>query len=164
MFPLLKTTTTHFLTWNLERIGRCFDELTEAQVWERPNASSNSVGNQVLHLCGNISQWILTGLGGASDIRLRDEEFAAAGGFSKDQLLARLTEVITEGIAVINDVQEEDLIRVRPVQAYQHDGVFILMHVVEHLSYHTGQIIFWTKALKDIDLDLYAGDALESTT
>lgn len=164
MLPLLKNTSTHFLTWNLERIGRCFNELTEAQVWERPNSSSNSVGNQVLHLCGNITQWILTGLGGAPDIRLRDEEFATAGGFTKDQLLARLTEVITESIAVIDGMQEEDLLQVRPVQAYEHDGVFILMHVVEHLSYHTGQIIFWTKKVKDIDMNLYDSDALNSTT
>ncbi|MFT5998709.1 MAG: putative damage-inducible protein DinB [Neolewinella sp.] len=164
MLPLLKTTTTHFLTWNLERIGRCLDELTEAQVWERSNNSSNSVGNQMLHLCGNISQWILTGLGGAPDLRLRDEEFAAAGGFNKDQLLVRLTGVITESLAVVDGLREEDVIRVWPVQAYHHDGVFILTHVVEHLSYHTGQIVFWTKALKDIDLDLYAGIDLDSTT
>jgi uncharacterized damage-inducible protein DinB len=164
MLPLLKTTSTHFLAWNLERIGRCLDELTETQVWERPNTSSNSIGNQVLHLCGNISQWILTGLGGAPDLRQRDEEFAAAGGLSKDELLARLTEVITKSIAVINALREEDITRVRPVQAYQHDGLFILMHVVEHLSYHTGQVVFWTKALQDIDLDFYAGDTLDSTT
>ena len=164
MLPLLKATTTHFLNWNLERIGRCLDELTEAQVWERPNTSSNSVGNQVLHLCGNITQWILTGLGSAPDFRHRDEEFAATGGLNKDQLLARLTGVIFESIAVIDGVEEEDVIRIRPVQAYQHDGIFILTHVVEHLSYHTGQIVFWTKALKDIDLNLYADDALDSTT
>jgi uncharacterized damage-inducible protein DinB len=164
MLPLLKSTSTHFLNWNLERIGRCLDELTEDQVWQRPNSSSNSIGNQVLHLCGNISQWILTGLGDAPDLRQRDKEFAAAGGFNKEQLSARLVEVITESIAVIAGLKEEDITRVRPVQAYQHDGVFILMHVVEHLSYHTGQIIFWTKALKDIDLNLYAGDALDSTT
>jgi uncharacterized damage-inducible protein DinB len=164
MLPLLKSTSTHFLNWNLERIGRCFDELTEDQVWQRPNSSSNSIGNQVLHLCGNISQWILTGLGDAPDLRQRDKEFVIAGGFNKEELSARLKEVITESVAVIAGLEEEDITRVRPVQAYYHDGVFILMHVVEHFSYHTGQIIFWTKALKDIDLDLYAGDALDSTT
>ncbi|WP_020567910.1 DinB family protein [Neolewinella persica] len=164
MLPLLKSTSIHFLNWNLERIGRCLDELTEEQVWLRPNGSSNSVGNQVLHLCGNISQWMLTGLGDAPDHRERDMEFAAAGGFSKEQLSARLTGAIAESITVITGLKEEDITRIRPVQAYQHDGLFILIHVVEHLSYHTGQIIFWTKALKDVDLDLYGGDALDSTT
>jgi len=164
MLPQLKSTSTYFLNWNLERIGRCLDELTEDQVWQRPNVSSNSVGNQVLHLCGNISQWILAGLGKAPDIRQRDEEFATLGGYSKEVLLARLTEVITKSIAVINGLKEEEMIRVRPVQAYEHDGTFIIMHVVEHLSYHTGQIIFWTKALKNIDLDFYAADDLNTTT
>lgn len=164
MLPQLKSISTHFLLWNLERIGRCLEELTEAQVWERPNSNSNSVGNQVLHLCGNITQWILTGLGGAPDVRMRNEEFATVGGISKEALKARLTDVVTESIKVINELEEAEMIRVRPVQAYEHDGVFILTHVVEHLSYHTGQIVFWTKALRDIDLDFYAGDALDSTT
>lgn len=164
MLPQIKSSATHFLNWNLERIGRCLDELTEAQVWQRPNSSSNSVGNQLLHLCGNISQWILTGLGDAPDLRHREEEFSASGGVDKAELFFCLTRVVRESIAIIEELRGEDLVKVREVQAYRHDGVFILMHVVEHFSYHTGQIIFWTKVLKDIDLDLYAGDDLNATT
>ena len=163
MLPLLKSTATHFLSWNLERIARCLDELTEEQVWQRPNESSNSVGNQVLHLCGNIRQWILTGLGGQPDVRQRNDEFAASGGIRKAELLAQITEVVNSSIVVINEQTEAEIGMERNVQAYKHDGVFILMHVVEHLSYHTGQIIFWTKALKNIDLNLYAGVDLGST-
>ena len=147
----------HFFDWNLERIGRCLEELTEEQIWQRPNVSSNSVGNQVLHLCGNIRQWIITGLGGAPDTRTRDEEFAASGGPGKAELLRQLTDVIEQSKAVISGLSEAELLRERPVQAFVHDGTFILTHVTEHLSYHTGQIIFWVKALKDKDLDLYAG-------
>jgi len=164
MLELLKQSHIHFLHWNLERIARCLDELTDEQIWQRPNASSNSVGNQVLHLCGNIRQWIITGLGGAPDQRARNEEFAATGGVGKAELLARLTEVIQKSETVIAGLSEEDIHRERPVQAFTHDGMFILTHVTEHLSYHTGQIIFWVKALKNKDLDLYAGVALETTT
>lgn len=160
----LKEVHIHFLKWNLERISRCLDELTEDQVWQRPNGSSNSVGNQILHLCGNIKQWILTGLGGEADTRTRDEEFAANGGIGKAALLARLEVIISKSETIINGLTESDVLRERPVQAFHHDGIFILTHVTEHLSYHTGQIIFWVKALKDKDLDMYAGVALGTTT
>ena len=62
MLKLLKQTHIHFLDWNLKRITRCLFELTEEHVWQRPNESSNSVGNQMLHLCGNIQQWVIAGL------------------------------------------------------------------------------------------------------
>ena len=163
MLNALKEAHLHFLDWNLQRITRCLEELTEEQVWQRPNASSNSVGNQILHLCGNIRQWIVTGLGGLPDQRKRAEEFAATGGEEKAELLGRLSRVVADSKTVINKLTEEDLLRERPVQAFHHDGVFILTHVTEHLSYHTGQIIFWVKALKDKDLDLYAGVELGQT-
>lgn len=164
MLKSLKKANIHFLRWNLKRIARCLDELTEEQTWQRPNGSSNSVGNQVLHLCGNIQQWILTGLGGEPDDRARDEEFEATGGIGKTELLARLTEVIRKSEAVITGLTEEDILNERPVQSFHHDGMFILIHVTEHLSYHTGQIVFWVKALKNKDLDLYAGVELGTTT
>lgn len=154
---LLKATTTHFLGWNLKRINRCLDELTEEQVWQRPNENSLSVGNQVLHLCGNIRQWVLTGMGGAPDVRQRAEEFSARGGVDKAMLRSMLITIIQESADVIDGLTAGDLLAEREVQGFRHHGVFILMHITEHLSYHTGQVVFWTKALKDIDLDLYAG-------
>jgi uncharacterized damage-inducible protein DinB len=155
MVPELKFATTYFFDWNLERIARCLGELNDEQVWSRPNANSNSIGNQILHLSGNIRQWIISGLGGGADTRTREAEFAAEGGWTKQQLLEHLTQTIEEAKQVVRAQTEEQLLRERPVQAYVHDGVFIVMHVTEHLSYHTGQIIFWTKALQNLDLDFY---------
>jgi uncharacterized damage-inducible protein DinB len=164
MLPQLKATTNHFFTWNLERIARCLEQLTDEQLWQRPNGNSLSIGNQLLHLNGNIRQWILTGLGGAPDSRTRDEEFAATGGAGKAELLAQLSTTITAAKAVVDALTEADIVAERAVQAFTHDGMFILIHVTEHLSYHTGQIIFWTKALRDVDLDLYGGIDLGITT
>jgi len=163
MLPQLKFTTNHFFDWNLERISRCLEQLTEDQLWQRPNGNSLSIGNQLLHLNGNIRQWILTGLGGMPDDRTRDAEFAATSGAKKIQLLFELTATISVAKAVVDDLTEEDMITARQVQAFVHDGTFIVMHVTEHLSYHTGQIIFWTKALLDIDLNLYGGIDLGMT-
>ncbi|MBC6996727.1 DinB family protein [Neolewinella lacunae] len=163
MLDPLKNAAVYFLDWNLERIGRCLETLREEQIWARPNGHSNSIGNQVLHLEGNIRQWAVHGLGGANDVRQRDAEFAATGGVSKAELLARLSAVIAAAKSTVLALTEAQLREERKIQAYVHDGVFILLHVVEHLSYHTGQIVFWTKALQDRDLGFYAGVALDTT-
>jgi len=161
MLSSLQSTAHYFFDWNLERIERCLEELTEEEVWVRPNGNSNSVGNQLLHLEGNIRQWIVHGLGGMVDTRARSKEFAATGGRSKTELQQHLATVITEAKAVVSELTEAEMTRERPVQAYVHDGIFILLHVIEHLSYHTGQIIFWTKAVKNVDLDFYGDTDLE---
>jgi uncharacterized damage-inducible protein DinB len=154
---------THFMKWNLERIERCVLLLTEEEFWRRPNENCISVGNQLLHLEGNIRQWIGSGLGNAADHRERSREFSATGGEKKEELLNRLRTTISQAIAITTRQSAASLIPERSVQAYVHDGTFIILHVVEHMSYHTGQIIYWTKQLRDLDLDMYAGDRLDRT-
>jgi uncharacterized damage-inducible protein DinB len=153
----------HFIAWNRERIERCLDELSEEEVWQRPNGNSNSVGNQILHLCGNIRQWVGSGLGGAPDDRHREAEFSTTAGVTKVQLMHRLAVEVDEALRTLESQTASSLVGERPVQAYVHDGALIVMHVVEHMSYHTGQIVFWTKLLRDKDLRFYAGDDLGAT-
>ncbi|GAB2799690.1 hypothetical protein GCM10027275_52080 [Rhabdobacter roseus] len=142
---------------NTPRIAACLAELHEEEVWLRPNAASNSMGNLVLHLCGNIRQYAISGLGGQPDVRTRDEEFAAQGGPTKAELLAALTATVHEALVIIQNSDEQNLLARRWVQGYELSGIGIIMHVVEHYSYHTGQIAFWTKLLKNKDLGFYAG-------
>ncbi|MCB0637012.1 MAG: DUF1572 family protein [Lewinella sp.] len=138
------------------RIRQCLAELSEEQIWLRPNRHSNSVGNLVLHLCGNIGQYILSSLAGRPDSRERDAEFAARGGLSGPELARRLSTTVDQAVAVIGACPEAELLRKRDVQGFQLSGIGIIVHVVEHYSYHTGQIAFWTKALRDMDLGFYA--------
>jgi uncharacterized damage-inducible protein DinB len=145
-----------YLNENTPRIQKCLAELTEEEVWHRPNSSSNCVGNLVLHLCGNITQYVISSLGGAPDNRVRDAEFAAKGGIDKAELEKKMLETLQMATAVIERMDEQELLRVRTVQGFQKSGVDILVHVTEHYSYHTGQIAFWTKLLKDKDLGFYA--------
>jgi uncharacterized damage-inducible protein DinB len=140
-----------------QRLEKCVGELTEEEIWRRPNPASNSVGNLLLHLRGNLTQWVLCGVGGAEDRRERDAEFAARGGRGKDELLAGLLAVIDAAAGWAAGAGEGELLRIRPVQGYRVSGIDIFVHVTEHLSYHTGQIAFWTKLLKDKDLGFYAG-------
>lgn len=157
MLRSLQTSALYFLRWNHERIVRCVEELPENKIWHRPNNNSLSVGNQILHLEGNIRQWAVHGLGGRPDVRKRDDEFAAEGGISAAELLARFSEVIEDAKLVITDLTEEDLRKEYQVQAYKEDGVYVLMHVIEHMSYHTGQVVFYTKAVLNKDMEFYGG-------
>ncbi len=141
---------------NPPRIKNCFDRLSEEQIWQQANASSNSLGNLVLHLCGNITQYILSALGNKEDLRERDLEFSTKGGFTKEALLKKINQVIVESVEVIRNCDEEKLMKNYTVQGFNFSGIGIIIHVAEHLSYHTGQIAFWTKCIKDQDLGFYA--------
>jgi uncharacterized damage-inducible protein DinB len=136
---------------------KCLDELEESEIWKRPNQNSNSVGNIILHLCGNIRQYAISSLGHSKDVRERDKEFLADGGYSKTDLLHKFLSTVEDAKNIMQNISVEELLRKRQVQGYTHSGIGIVIHVTEHLSYHTGQIIFWTKLLKNKDLEFYAG-------
>ena len=139
------------------RIIACLDLLDESQIWLKPNLALNSGGSLVLHLCGNITQYIISTLGGTPDNRNRDAEFAATGGKTKAELKSIFNHVIEQSILCIERTTEEDLSTLKKVQVYELTGVGIIIHVTEHLSYHTGQIAFLTKLLLEKDLGFYAG-------
>ena len=145
---------------NNVRIEKCLALLNEEEVWKKPNPSSNSVGNLILHLCGNIRQYIISSLGKADDNRKRDMEFSATGGYTKKELSDKILSTAAEAIKTMQNLSEEDLLGVKSVQGFEYSGIGIILHVVEHYSYHTAQIAFWTKLLKDKDLGFYAGQDL----
>ena len=142
---------------NTPRITRCMNELEDADIWKRPNNASNSVGNLILHLCGNITQYIISSLGKAKDIRERDKEFSTNDGYSKPELIEKLHTTIETAKSIIQKMDGDNLLRKRTVQGFHYSGMGIIIHVTEHYSYHTGQIAFWTKLLKNKDLGFYAG-------
>jgi len=140
---------------NTQKLTTCLTELEEAETWKRPNQNSNSAGNIILHLCGNIRQYAISSLGQIEDIRERDKEFSANGGYSKSELLKKLRDIVEQAKNIIKNISKAELLRKRQVQGFSHSGIGIIIHVTEHYSYHTGQIIFWTKLLKDKDLGFY---------
>lgn len=130
-------------------IDLSLDQISEVDVWKRPNDNTNSIGNLILHLCGNITQYAIASLGNIEDHRERDAEFNAKNGYSKKELLDKLHCTINEAKIRIQSVSVSELLRKREVQGYNFSGMGIAIHVTEHYSYHTGQIAFWTKQLKD---------------
>jgi uncharacterized damage-inducible protein DinB len=139
-----------------ERIESCLDRLNEEQVWARGGENENAIGNMALHLCGNVRQWIVSGVGGASDIRERDAEFAARGGASISDLKRRLRDVTDEAVAALREVPAERLTERVRVQNYDVAVLEAIYHVVEHFSMHTGQIVFATKMMTGADLGFYS--------
>lgn len=139
----------------VQRIEACLRLLTEEQIWHRGGENANSPGNLCLHLAGNVRQWILHGIGGQPDVRVRDEEFSTRGGVSREVLLLRLRETVGEACAVIEGLDEERLAATVRPQNYELSALEAIFHVVEHFAGHTGQILFATKALTGEDLGFY---------
>jgi uncharacterized damage-inducible protein DinB len=137
------------------RIETCLGRLSAEQIWTRATENENAIGNLVLHLCGNVRQWIVAGVGEQPDIRQRDTEFAARAGGGAGELLGRLRTAVDEAIAVIESLTPERLTERRTIQKYEGTVLEAVYHVVEHFSMHTGQIIFATKLLTGEDLGFY---------
>jgi len=138
------------------RISVCLSKLSEDQVWARGHESENAVGNLALHLAGNVRQWIIAGLGGRPDVRVRALEFSTQSGVTIAELTARLSETAEEAAGVISGLTGEQLTRSYTIQGLTVSGLEAVLHVVEHFGQHTGQIIFATKNLTGEDLGLVA--------
>ena len=138
----------------LPKIETCLDQLTDEQIWWRPNESSNSVGNLVLHLAGNIRQWIVAGVGGAPDRRTRQVEFDERAVHSGEELIAKLRETLDEVDGVLTNMTPDQLLEPRTIQREPVTVMGAIYHVVEHFGMHTGQITFITKLQVGADLGL----------
>lgn len=135
-----------YLEEYLDKIRIALAALDDGEVWWRPAAGTNSAGNLVVHLAGNLSLWILAGIGGRPYERDRAGEFAAgpeAG--SRDEILDRLAAVVGECREVLEAVDEADLDRRVTIQGYDLDVRAAVFHPVEHMSYHAGQIVWIAK-------------------
>jgi uncharacterized damage-inducible protein DinB len=137
---------------HLPRIVRCLRLLSEQDVWWRPNRASNSAGNLVLHLCGNVRQWIISGLGGAPDVRHRDSEFAERGPVPRRTLVRKLKATVNEAARVISGLSPENLEARYTIQGLRVPGFQAVFHVAEHFAFHSGQIQFITKLRRGRDL------------
>lgn len=138
-----------------ERIIDCLERLGYDQVWARGSDAENAIGNLVLHLCGNVRQWIGAGIGGQPDIRVRDREFRARGDIQPEELRERLQAAVGEACEVIRDLRPERMLDTINVQGYDVTVLEAVYHVVEHFAQHTGQIIHATKAMTGEDLGYY---------
>jgi len=139
----------------LPKIERCLERLTDEQVWWRASERSNSVGNLLLHLEGNLRQWVVCGAGGAADARVRDREFEERRQLPREELLKALRAAVDEADDALARLDPAALLETRRVQGLDVTLLTAVFHAVEHFSMHTGQVILLTKMLADEDLAFY---------
>ncbi|HTV09374.1 MAG TPA: DinB family protein [Candidatus Aquilonibacter sp.] len=156
---------TNFLAYSARRmqtlhgeIATCLGKLTEEQIWQRGGPHENSVGNLLLHLEGNIRQWILHGIAGQPDVRRRDEEFTLTPSTDSKTAFDNFTATLNEArdvIATLPPARLTEVIDPQPTGIARHVPILeAIYRIVAHLAYHTGQIVVLTKQLAATDLDL----------
>ncbi len=138
-----------------DSIETCLDALTDAQIWARANESSNSIGNLVLHLAGNIRQWIVSGAGGALNVRQRDIEFATRQ-LERAELVQIFRKSVEDSLGTMRTLPHSRLMDSLEIQGFRLTALEAIYHAVEHFSGHAFQIILLAKAYRDQPFDFYA--------
>ena len=138
------------------RLRGCVESLTDEQVWWRPNQASNSIGNLILHLNGNVRQWLVASFNRQEDSRNRPAEFDTKEGIPASALLEKLGATIREASEVLARLTQADLLAQYEIQGYHVSGLEVVCHVVEHFGMHYGQILYITKNLCAADLGFYS--------
>ena len=134
------------LTSALAKIKHCLGQLTDGQVWRRSHPAMNSIGNLILHLCGNLRQWIVAGLGGGTDTRNRPAEFSERGPIPKDELLRKLETTVGEARAMLERQSARALIEIRSIQGFNVTGLAAIFDSVSHFRGHAQEIIHITRS------------------
>lgn len=135
----------HELDSALGRIKHCMGQLNDSQVWHRSQPGLNSIGNLVLHLCGNLRQWVVAGVGGAPDVRNRPAEFAERETVPKDELVRNLEAVVEEAKRTLAGVDARQLTEARRIQGFDVTGVTAIFDSVPHFRGHTQEIVHMTR-------------------
>ncbi|MGD0829485.1 MAG: DUF1572 family protein [Terracidiphilus sp.] len=138
------------------RLRACVESLSDEQLWWRPNQASNSIGNLILHLNGNVRQWLVASFNRQQDGRNRPEEFAAEGGMKASALLGKLGATVQEASEVLMRLTEADLLASYQIQGYHVRGLDAVCQVVEHFGMHYGQILYIVKQVRGADLGFYS--------
>ncbi len=149
---LFLTHSVNKLTQMTGYIEACIGKLDSDQIWQGPQ---NSIGNLVLHLCGNVRQWIGSSIGGQPDVRERDLEFAASSRMNTAELLARLNATVGGALAILENLPPDRLTDRVVTQDGERSVLEVIYQVVGHFQQHAGQIIFATKLLTGEDLEFY---------
>lgn len=160
----LKDNAFYRLDENQRMIGIAIEKLRahaledfEDLFWKRPVQTGNSIGNLLLHLCGNMTQYVIASLGESPDYRKRDLEFDINSATASENVIEQFKQTLDRVKAVIREATPDQLLRKRHVQGFEMSGQGCIIHAIEHCSYHTGQIALWVKMITQQPLGFYDG-------
>ena len=137
------------------RLRTCVESLTDEQIWWRPNEASNSIGNLILHLNGNVRQWLVASFRQLEDVRNRPQEFSERQMIPRAALLTIMRETVTQASRVLDSLTDADLTKTYQIQGYTVSGLHAVYQVVEHFAMHYGQIVYITKLIRAQDLGFF---------
>jgi Protein of unknown function (DUF1572) len=138
------------------RLRTTVESLTDEQLWWRPNAACNSIGNLILHLNGNVNQWLVAAFNRLEDARDRPAEFNERRRIPGRDLLEQLEGTLQEAAKVLKRLTADDLAAAYEIQGYTMSGLAAVYQVVEHFGLHYGQILYIAKSLRGEDLGFYS--------
>jgi uncharacterized damage-inducible protein DinB len=139
----------HYLTREYpNEVRACLAELSEDEIWAKPNAGANSVGHLVLHLAGATRHLVEDGVGGVAYQRDRDVEFGTTDRPSKADLLGCVDDVVERVTKVLDATTPASLAELSDRTEFKVSKYQLLIGALAHLAYHTGQIVWATKAAK----------------
>ena len=128
------------------KIRHCVDQLDDGQLWWRPAESMNSIANLMLHLVGNVRQWIESGIGGVPDVRQRQQEFDDRNSATKEELVKQLEATVSRAKSILTQVAANELLRERRIQGFQVNGVHAIIGCVAHFRGHAQEIVHLTRS------------------
>jgi hypothetical protein len=137
------------LSGSFSRIEHCLTQLSDKDIWWRPRPEMNAIGNLILHLCGNVEQWIIAPIENRPAQRDRPAEFAWREPLPKSDLLARLSSAMNLATAAVGTLETADqLLAPRRVQGHDTNIYSAIFHSVTHVEGHAQEIIAMTRQLK----------------
>jgi len=144
----LSISARHLRDDYLPKIREAVELLSDEEIWAREGDTTNSIGNLLMHLTGNVRQHILSGIGERPDERNRPKEFSTKGGVPKAALMRDVEHAVLEAFHTIATLDPKRLSDEYVVQGNKVTVLQDIYHVVEHFAYHTGQIVHMVKAMK----------------
>lgn len=148
---------TRVFNESYERIYKCLSMIEDKDLWISPNNTIPTIGSLILHLCGNARQWVLSGLGDREDNRDREQEFVSHPKIKKSELVFLLENLKVNLKQTLEDLDPRQIEKIHRIQGFEVTGFSVLIHVVEHFSYHTGQITLLTKWITNKETGHYGG-------
>jgi hypothetical protein len=129
----------------MRKIEHCVGQLNDQQLWWRPRPEMNSIANLMLHLSGNLRQWIVSGVGGAKDVRNRPLEFSDRSIRPKGEIIDVLKKTVAEADAALARLKADQLVSPRRIQGFDTSVIAAIIDTIPHFRGHVQEIIHITR-------------------
>ena len=143
-----KRQTGKLLDQSTTKIIHCLSQLSESEIWWRPDPQLNSIGNLILHICGNLRQWSINAFSADAVARDREAEFSNTVRKTKQELVDLMSETVKQAKHAIQNIDQNQILETTEIQGFQVNAMEAILHTTSHFQGHTHQIIMLTRLKK----------------